>query len=86
MSFDPQEKAREVRRKDLEGQERQALRRLRELARAWPKSFWLFSGSGSLSVMRYKPDGTCAMTATGCVDQDYLVATIEGIPNDGGGW
>ena len=70
---------------DLTKEEEAAVRSLKRLAKKWPKSLWLFSASGTLWVMKYKPDGERAMDGFG-VDQDYVLAKIDGIPNDGGDW
>jgi hypothetical protein len=66
-------------------EERRIVARLKRLARDWPKSLWLFSGDGTLHVMRAGPDGERVETASGGVDPEYSVATID-IPADGGGW
>lgn len=46
---------------------------------------WLFSGSGSLSVMKCGPNGEPVMSENGSVDPAYKIETIN-IPNDGGDW
>lgn len=70
----------------LNHSEREALRKLKELARTWPKTLWLFSASGSLTVMR-KVDGKRVLDKSGIgFDSNYAVATITGIDNDGGDW
>ena len=51
--------------------EKGAIKKLEKLAKEWPDSLMLFSWSGSLCVVARK-DGE-------------VVATINGIPNDGGG-
>ena len=68
---------------DLTKEEEKAIKSLERLSKRWPETLWLFSGSGSLLVMKYGDDGHPVMTASGAVDQDYIVGTIE-IPNDGG--
>lgn len=70
---------------ELTDEERKAIDALKRLSRRWPKSLWLFSGSGRLCVMRCRQDGLPAMTDEGGVDPDYCLATI-GITNDGGDW
>jgi hypothetical protein len=75
---------------ELTAQEKAAIGALKALARKWPKSLWLFSGSGSLCVMRAGEDGSPVHTGTGAsggLDPDYVVETIgDRIPNDGGDW
>ena len=73
---------------DLTPEEAKAIRALRKLAKTWPRTLWLFSGSGSLHVMRVGPDGEHVIVPGrrhGAVDPDYSVAIID-IPNDGGDW
>lgn len=69
----------------LTAEERRAIDSLKRLAKKWPKSLWLFSASGSLEVMRCDESGDHAMDGEG-VDPRYIVASIQGIPNDGGDW
>ena len=63
----------------------QAIRALKRLAKRWPETLWLFSGGGSLYVMRAGSDGKPVTTSSGGVDPDYIADHID-IPNDGGGW
>jgi hypothetical protein len=66
--------------------EAQAIAALKRVAKRWPDTLWLFSASGTLTVMR-KPAGGChAMDQEGSMDHDYIVDTIPGIDNDGGDW
>jgi hypothetical protein len=69
----------------LTPEEKRAIKALKRVARQWPKTLWLFS-AGDLEVMRLGPNGERMMTSQGGVDQAYIVATIDGIPNDGGDW
>ena len=85
----------------LTAQEKAAIRYLKRLAARWPKSLWLFSGSGSLNVMKCGEDGERVYTGSdpgrhwqvrhdeageqGGVNREYVVAVID-IPNDGGDW
>ena len=71
--------------KDLTPRERKAVSLLKQAARHWPDSLWLYCGSGSMAVLRVGEDGRPAMTSDGAVDQDYVVEPI-GIPSDGGDW
>lgn len=71
--------------KSLTKEEMQAISALQKLAKKWPKSLWLFSGSGSLNVMRSGKDGKPVYKNTGGVDPDYSIDIID-IPNDGGDW
>jgi hypothetical protein len=68
----------------LTREERLAIATLQRLAKRWPKSLWLYSGSGTLNVMRMDEDGREAMRGEG-VDSDYVVDEID-IRNDGGDW
>lgn len=65
--------------------EAKAVAGLKRLAARWPASLWLFSGAGTLHIMRNRPDGTRAMLPSGGVDPDYSLAQVS-IPNDGGDW
>ena len=69
---------------NLTPSEEKAIKRLKALAKTWPKSLWLFSASGSLCVMKNDEDGNRCLRGDG-VDSDACVATID-IPNDGGDW
>lgn len=69
----------------LTDEENKAIRSLKRIAKAWPKSLWLYSASGSLCVMKRNEDGERAESSTGGVDPDYIVDHID-IPNDGGDW
>jgi len=66
-------------------EEKKAIRALKQVAKKWPKSLWLFSASGNLCVMKKGPDGNMVMTPGGGVDQLYIVGKID-ISNDGGDW
>ena len=66
-------------------EERKAIASLKRLARRWPKSLWLFSGAGSLCVMKRRQDGERYLVEGGGMDTDAVLATID-IPNDGGDW
>jgi hypothetical protein len=69
--------------------ERAVVIALQELAKDWPPTVMLVSMDGGLSVVR--KDAYHALSvddrASGAERQDACVlATIHGIPNDGGGW
>ena len=66
-------------------EEQQAINALKVLAKAWPKSLWLYSAAGTLCVMRAKSDGTHALKRDGGVDDEYILDTVD-IPNSGGDW
>lgn len=70
---------------DITKEEESAIKALKKLARKWPKSLWLWSGSGTLWIMKCKPDGTRGETLFGAVDPDYIVDSVD-ITNDGGDW
>lgn len=69
----------------LTPEEKRAVATMQRLARRWPQSLWLFSGNGSLGVLRCGAHGERVMTEHGGVDPAYCIATID-IPNDGGDW
>lgn len=65
--------------------EAEAIRKFQELADQWPKSLWIFcGGSVGINVLRLNPDGSRKMTNSGGVDPSAIVASIDGIQNDGG--
>lgn len=75
----------------LTAEEEKAIASLKALARKWPKSLWLFSASGTLSIMKCGPGGKrmyCEArggATGGGVDPAYHVDSAD-IPNDGGDW
>lgn len=72
--------------KPLTKREKEAVEKLKDLAKIWPKSLWLFSASGTLWVMQSPGNGESEMTGKeGGVDRDYTVCNID-IRNDGGDW
>ena len=70
---------------ELSKEEKKAIDALKRVAKKWPKSLWLFSGSGSLCVLKKADGKNRAINATGGVCQEHVVATIN-IENDGGDW
>jgi len=58
---------------------------LEKIANRWPSSLWIFSSGEELCIMRLNEDSERAMTQSGGVDQEYMVASIS-IPSDGGAW
>ncbi len=64
--------------RDLTAREEKAIADLQRLAKTWPKTLKLFSWSGSLVVFDADQD-----IHGGRPDQ-YVLAAIHGIPNDGG--
>lgn len=70
--------------RDLTPEEKRAIRALQRLAKTWPKSLWLFSGSGTLWVMKYDEHGSRVLDGTGA-DSKYIVDKVN-IDNDGGDW
>lgn len=70
---------------ELTKEEKNAINTFKRLAKKWPDTLWLFSGSSTLWVMRYGPDGKPVMTPDGGFDPDYCVVKID-IENDGGDW
>lgn len=69
---------------NLTYEEKSAIRSLKRVAKKWPNSLWLFSASGTLTVMA-KVNGERVLTYTGAMDPDMAVTTID-IENDGGDW
>jgi len=77
---------------NLTKDEEKAVKALKRLATKWPKSLWLFSASGTLTVMKKNNDGEKAIVpgragrnGEGAFDPDYIVDSIK-IENDGGDW
>ncbi|MBF0234264.1 MAG: hypothetical protein HQK65_14690 [Desulfamplus sp.] len=66
-------------------EEKAAINGLKQLAKKWPKTLWLFSASGTLCVMRKNDNGQHATMPTNGVDPAYILETIN-IENDGGDW
>jgi len=66
-------------------EEHKTFNSVKRLAKTWPKSLWLFSGAGTLCVMRCGADGKSVFTDTGGIDQDFVLDYIK-IPNSGGDW
>ena len=64
-------------------EEAKAIRALKRVAKIWPASLWLYSASGTLTVMRKEKDWA---EREGCkADPSMAVDTID-IENDGGDW
>lgn len=66
-------------------EEKRAIAALKRLAKRWPKTLWLFSASGTLSVMKLRRDGDKYRLPGGGMDPQAAIADID-IPNDGGDW
>jgi hypothetical protein len=62
---------------DLTDEEARAIRSLERLAKKWPQSLQLFGAAGSLLVRRLPEGGNGG-------GNRFTVATILGIPADGG--
>jgi hypothetical protein len=73
---------------ELNKEEKRAIAALKRLEKIWPQSLWLFSGSGSLHVMKAGKQNEPVHSGgeAGGVDSDYVITTIYGIQNDGGDW
>lgn len=74
-----------ARRLKLTEKEKQAIKRLKELAETWPDSLWLFADGHTLSVMRKHIGAKMVTHFGGGYDPDFVVAEID-IDNDGGDW
>jgi hypothetical protein len=71
---------------ELTKEEEKAISALKRVEKIWPESLWLFSGSGTLWVMKTKPgDGHVHLKGGGGIDPQYIVTSID-ISNDGGDW
>jgi hypothetical protein len=64
--------------------ELQWIERFKKLAAKCPSKLWLFSGAGTLHVMKTPENGE-EMTETGGVNPDNSIDTVS-IRNDGGDW
>ena len=74
----------------LTAEERKAIAALVKLGKTWPKSLWVFGGSGNhLPILRTGEDGMPVYAPDSRsgdkVDQAYVVGSAA-IPNDGGDW
>lgn len=72
----------------LTKKEKLVIKRLKNLAKIWPKSLWLFSASGDLCIMKCGENNSHAMCGPNNdqgVDHDYYICSID-ISNDGGDW
>jgi len=71
---------------EINEEESKAIKHFERLAKIWPKSLWIYSGSGLLCIMKKTDENNSrAMNEFGGVCQDHVVATIR-IENDGGDW
>jgi hypothetical protein len=72
---------------ELTEDEKKAIRSLERLAKKWPKSLWLYSGNGSLFIIKNRSDGGCDNGFGKGVDPNCIVKELgKQIPNDGGDW
>lgn len=67
----------------LTAEEAAAIAALRRVAKRWPRTLTLLSMSGTLHVVR---TGDGRLDLDGPERCDASLATIAGIPNDGGDW
>lgn len=66
----------------LTTEELKAIGGLRRLASRWPRSLMLASMDGELVVLRNRESRMDGAN----INQEEIVAEIDGIPNTGGGW
>jgi hypothetical protein len=61
---------------------------MKKLLKKCPKGHWLFAASGSLYLMKLRPDGGRYITPSEGMDQNYIVGDNMGcgIEIDGGDW
>lgn len=67
--------------------EARLIRRLERLAREWPHGYFLVAGTGGLTLMRLREDGTepwIDPDGNAKLDQDYEVPAAIHIPTHGG--
>jgi hypothetical protein len=65
--------------------ERAAIGALQRLAKRWPRTLMLLSYDGGLSII-HTADLDAIADGYGPERQDLVLASINDIPNDGGGW
>jgi hypothetical protein len=70
---------------ELTGPERAAIASLQRLAKRWPRSLKLLSYDSALCVIR-SADSDRISDDCDVERQNLILADIDGIPNDGGGW
>lgn len=75
---------------ELTEKEIKLVKSLERVAKKWHtegERLWLFSASGSLTVMMHEciSNPNSGMKLNGGVNQDNIITTID-IPNDGGDW
>jgi hypothetical protein len=69
----------------LTEEEEKAIASLKRLAKKWPESLWLFSASGTLTVMKKYPGNDRYPPGWSDLSGEAAVTTIN-IENDGGDW
>jgi len=70
---------------ELTKKEELAIKKVQRAFKDFPKTLWLWSGSGTLHIMKMNKDGDVAMK-NGYVDPDYLTDDSIDVINDGGDW
>ncbi|MCK5613123.1 hypothetical protein KAR91_65220 [Candidatus Pacearchaeota archaeon] len=71
---------------DLTEEEEKAIRALKRAEKIWPESLWLYSGNGTLHVMRSGENGEQVhRDGFDGIDPDYCITSVD-IQNDGGDW
>lgn len=68
----------------LTKEEKQAIAALQRLADRWPKTLWIFTVGGPLTVMKNGEDGKPIMSDLGEYSESAVVAEIVGIFADCG--
>lgn len=70
---------------EVTAEEDRAIKALEQLAKRWPQTLTLLSDGGALSVI-HSADRAAIAEGNGVEREDLVLASIDGIPNDGGGW
>jgi len=71
----------------LTEQEKKIIQKFRQLEKLFEGSgCWLYAAGGDLHLVRRNEKGKIAITESGGVDPDFVIAFTQGIHADGGDW